>query len=333
VAQDVRRSGQAEPFAYPRELLRERLRADRLAEPVMGAALIVGLPASTILARSLFSQATGRQGGSTMISTRVVIRAATLAVAAVIAVPAAQAAVPPIKAFPKVFINGQKAGKTPQPVIVSGAISLEPYPIGFITCNTALAEQAFNETTEGTEKGFLNTVGYMTYECTAQGECKVTNTKGEEVDGIYVTAEAPPVFSGTEAHDTGITSLPWTGEFIERETGKRQVLMKHVKLWVVYPPESVGKGSACLGTEVELEDREGKTEKEKGDELAPIWVNGSKNGLKPSHGEFLYRQGETEKGFPITGQLRSPQIEAGRLSASKLISGGLGGGWELITAE
>jgi hypothetical protein len=269
-----------------------------------------------------------------MLSTRGVIRGAALAVAAMIAVPAAQAAVPPIKAFSKVFINGQKAGKTAHPAILSGVISLEPYPIGFVTCNTVVAGQAFNETTEGTEKGFLNTVGYSTYECKAEAPCKVKNTKGEEVEGIYVRAEAPPEpVSATEAHSTGISSLPWTGELIERETGKRQVLMKHVKLWVVYPPESVGKGAGCGGTEIELEDREGKTEKEEGDELAPIWINGTKNGLKPSHGEFLYRAGETEKGFPITGQLRSPQIEAGRVKASNLISGGLGGGWELVTVE
>jgi hypothetical protein len=151
-------------------------------------------------------------------------------------------------------------------------------------CNNVETGQAFNETTEGTEKGFLNTVGYMTFECKGEGtECTVTNTKGEKVEGDYLTAEAPPVVSGTEAHIAGITSLPWTGEFIEREEGKRQVLTKHVKLWIVLPPNTVGTGLGCLGTELQFETLEGKTEKEAGDELAPIWVNGFKNGLKPSH--------------------------------------------------
>jgi hypothetical protein len=93
-----------------------------------------------------------------MMSTRVVIRVATLAVAAMIAEPVAQAAVPPVKAFPKSLRPRPKGGETLNPVIVSGAISLEPYPIGLVTCNTAVTGQAFNETTEGTEKVFLNTV-------------------------------------------------------------------------------------------------------------------------------------------------------------------------------
>jgi hypothetical protein len=256
-----------------------------------------------------------------------------LAVAAMIAVSAAQAAVPETKRFPKFFVNGVRETVAHKHAIVAGAISLEVYPIGFITCNTVMTGQAFNQTTEGTEKGFLSTVGYMTYECMTESTCKVKNTKGEEVEGIYLTAEAPPSVKGTEIHNTGLTSLPWTGELIERETEKIQVLTKHVKLWAVYPPSSVGTGGGCLGTEIELEDREGKTEKEEGDELAPIWVNGSHNGLKPSHAEFLYKAGETEKGFPITGKLRSPQVERGSPRAPKLTIGGLDGSWELLTAQ
>src|SRR5262249_9213492 len=185
----------------------------------------------------------------------------------------------------------------------------------------------------GTERGFLKTVGYYTYECKAEVPCRVRNTKGEEVEGIYLTAEAPPVVSGTEAHNAGITSLPWTGEFIEREDGGNQVLMKHVKLWLVLPPKTVGTGPGCAGTEIEFEDLEGKSEKEAGYELAPIWVNGSRNGLKPSHAEIVGETGLTEKGFPITGRLNSPQVGDGFLTASKLVSGGLGGNWELVTAE
>jgi hypothetical protein len=160
----------------------------------------------------------------------------------------------------------------------------------------------------------------------------VKNTKGEEVEGIYLTAEAPPVVSGTEAHNAGITSLPWTGEFIEREEGHRQVLTKHVKLWMVFPPNSVGTGPGCLGTEVEFEDLEGKTEKEAAYELAPLWVNGSKNGLKPSHGEL---RGERvgEFAFPETGRLKSRQVGDGFLEAPKLVPGGMGGSWELVTVE
>jgi hypothetical protein len=256
-----------------------------------------------------------------------------LAAAAMITVPAAHAALPPIKAFPKVFVNGIKVTKTPKPVIASGGITLENTIIGAMACNSATTGQAFNETTEGTEKGFLDSTGYMTFECQAANSCKVHNTKGEEVEGVYLTAEAPPVVKGTEMHNAGITSLPWTGEFIEREEGKRQVLTKHVKLWLVLPPESVGKGVGCVGTELELETLEGKTEKERGYELAPLWLNGTKNGLKPSHSEFLGDEGITEKEAPITGRLKSPQVGDFSLTAKKLVSGGLGAGWELVTAE
>jgi hypothetical protein len=104
--------------------------------------------------------------------------------------------------------------------------------------------------------------------------------------------------------------------------------MRHVKLWIVFPPNTVGTGSGCLGTEIEVETLEGKTEKEKGYELAPEWVNGIVNGLKPSH--TLFNGEEPEKGFPKTGRLKSPQVGDGFLTAPALRNG-RGGGWELIT--
>jgi hypothetical protein len=258
-----------------------------------------------------------------------------LAVAAALAVPAAQAALPPIKAFPKVFINGVKATKTPRPAIVAGHILLHNGTIGNLECNNVTTGNTFNETTEGTEKGFLDSTGYTTFECTAGAPCKVHNTKGELVEGIYATAEAPPTTIGTETHNAGISSLPWTGEFIERETERKQVLTKPVKIWVVLPPATVGEGTGCAGTEIEFETQEGKTEKENGYELAPIWVNGSKNGLKPSRTcESRGEEGLTEKGFPVTGRLRSPQVGDGFVTTgTKCFTGGMGGNWELVTIE
>jgi hypothetical protein len=61
-------------------------------------------------------------------------------------------------------------------------------------------------------------------------------------------------------------------------------------------------------------------------------VNGSKNGSHPSHGEFTGEIGLPEKGFPVTGRLESP-VGPGDFTASKLVTGGLKGAWELITAE
>jgi hypothetical protein len=258
---------------------------------------------------------------------------APLVVAALFAAPAAQGAEPEIKAFPKVFINGLKANKTPKPAVAFGHILLHNGTIGNLECNNVVTGNTFNETTEGTEKGFLDSTGYTTFECTAGAPCKVHNTKGEEVEGIYATAYAPPTTIGTETHNAGISSLPWTGELIERETGVKQVLTHHVKVWIVLPPATVGTGTGCAGTELEFEDQEGKTEKEAGYELAPLTVNGSKNGLKPSHGEVRGEEGLTEKGAPKTGRLKSPEVGDGFTTATKLVSGGLEGNWALETAE
>jgi hypothetical protein len=272
---------------------------------------------------------------------KLLIGFAALALAAVVAVPVAQAAVPPIKRFPKFFTNGVKENSARKPAITVGAIRLHNGILGDLECQNMFAGVTYNENTEGTEKGLTTTTGYGTFNCVAAAPCKVKNTKGEEVEGIYLTAESPPEPAGTEAHPTGITSLPWMGEVIERETGRLQMLTHHVKIWEVLPPETVGKGLNCLGLEVAFEDLEGPTEKEAGYELAPIWVNGTKNGLKPSHEEFLGETGQTEKGreFPVTGKLKSRTENGGTIgdgflaSRPSLITGGLGGGWELITVE
>jgi hypothetical protein len=261
---------------------------------------------------------------------KLLIGVAPLVVAAVVAVPAAQA-VPEIKRFPKIFRNGVKGRLTREPAIAVGTFTLNSAVLGDLKCENMVAGVTYNETTEGTEKGFDNTTGYTTFNCLAAAPCKVKNTKGEEVEAIYATAESPPEPAGTEAHATGISSLPWTGELIERETGIQQVLTKHVKIWVVDPPKTVGTGN-CQGLEIPFEDQEGPSEKERGDELAPDWVNGFKNGLKPSHEEFT---GEmlTEKGgsYAVTGQLISSI--GGSAPTGKLVTGGLGGAWELITVQ
>jgi hypothetical protein len=255
-----------------------------------------------------------------------------LLVVAIVVPTVTEAAVPPIKAFPKVFRNGTKLGTTREPAIAFGEITLHNGTLGNLTCNNVVTGVTYNETTEGTEKGFQNSTGYTTFNCVAEVKCKVKNTKGEEVEGIYATAESPPVASGTEAHPTGVSSLPWTGELIEREEAKKQVLTKHVIVWIVLPPASVGTGPGCLGLELPFEDKEGTTEKEAGYELAPIWLNGSKNGLKPSHLECP-ESGLTEKGFPQCGRLKSPAVGDGFVGFGKSLIGGMGGSWELVTAE
>jgi hypothetical protein len=241
---------------------------------------------------------------------------------------------PEIKFFPKEWKNGKKLTTVKAPTITFGAITLENPTLEKLTCQTILTGLEWNETTEGTEKGLSSTTDYMTFECKAGASCKVKNTKGEEVEGIFATAEAPPVAEGTEAHLTGISSLPWSGEVIEREEGKRQILTHHIKVWIVFPPPSVGKGPGCLGTEIPAEDKEGAKEKEEADDWTPLVINGfSTNPLKPSHAEMHGEEGKTEKGFPETGRLISEAVGPVYPRATKLVIGGAGGAWESMTFE
>jgi hypothetical protein len=53
--------------------------------------------------------------------------------------------------------------------------------------------------------------------------------------------------------------------------------------------------------------------------------------LKPSHLEFGGETGLTEKSFPVTGRLRSPQVGEGSLAGTKLTIQGAGGASELLT--
>jgi hypothetical protein len=230
---------------------------------------------------------------------------------------------------PKWFRNGVLVTATHGPTMTAGSITLENSMLHKITCQNVVNQSIWNES----EKGLETTLGYTTYECKAEHPCKVKNTKGEEVEGIYATAEAPPVISGSEKFLSGSSSLPWTGELIEREAGVRQILTHNVKIWVVLPPATIGKGEGCLGSEIEFEAREGEAEKAEGDEPAAVTVNGSKNGLKPSHSEFKGEEGKTEKGFPKTGRLISPTVGPGYTSATKLFNASSAGGFELVTSE
>jgi hypothetical protein len=251
--------------------------------------------------------------------------APVLAIAVVVAISAAA------QASPQWFFNGKRLGSGHQPVIAVGEQTVTNETLGALTCTTAGLASIFNES----EKGVEITEGGGYAHCKAQVPCKVKNTRGEEAEGISLTFEAPPTVVGTEGVRTGISSLPWTGELTEKEPGVRQVLTHHVKIWVILPPPGAGTGQGCIGASIPFEDQEGPTEKKEGDELAPIFINGSKNGLHPSHGEFLGEEGKTEKGFPKTGRLISPALagSAGYTTAKNVTTASSSGAWELITAE
>jgi hypothetical protein len=250
----------------------------------------------------------------------------------------------PADAAPRWFVNGKLAGTQPEPGVTFGKITLHNATLKNLECGNFVATTTWNEVVGGTERGFENTVGYSTWQCKAELPCKVHNERGEEEEGIFATPEGPPTFDGTEkrAVRSGITSLPWTGELTEKEKGVRQVLTHHVKVWLVVPIDTrlggPGEGPACEllgGQEIEFADREGKTEKAEGDELAPRTVNGISNGLTPSHAVFAGEKvgkEESEKGgkAPETGRLIS-KYGPGYTTGTLVTAGA--GDFELATSE
>jgi hypothetical protein len=224
-----------------------------------------------------------------------------VAVAALAAMPVVAQAI-----VPRVFINGHLATTKHESAFAFGPITLHNAILENLNCENFSAGQTWNEEVSGTERGFLTTTGYGTWECKATTPVKVKNARGEEQEGIFATAEEPPEAKTEKAHKKGASSLPWTGELTEKEAGKLFVLTHGVKVWIVIPlcteEGGTGKGGGCLlaGNEIPFEDDSAVA----GAELEPKSVNGVKNGLSPSKADF---EGEkTEKnGLPETGRLES----------------------------
>jgi hypothetical protein len=253
--------------------------------------------------------------------------AGVLAVAAFAVVPVVS------QAAPRVFINGVKAGTKHELGFAFGKILLTSAALPNLECENFSADNSWNEVKEGTERGFEETTGFSTWECKTAAPCQVLNERGIRKEGIFITAEEPPEVHSEKAHHNGDTSLPWNGELIEKEpeTGvvNKYVLTHHIKVWIVVPlgtemgGTGVGEGCAFGGHEIAFFD----TEKE-GLELAPKTVNGSKNGLTPSHGVFEGKKTEKD-GALETGGLDS-ELGAAFYTGSLVIAGE---NFELVRAK
>jgi hypothetical protein len=254
-----------------------------------------------------------------------------LMVAAIVAMPAVAQA-------HNFKLNGRKFGATKEPVLSYGEIELKNKMLHNLKCQYFLGGRVWDETTEGTEKSLEETVGYTDYHCVAEVPCKVANTKGEKVEGIYLTAEEPATAAGKK---TGVSSLPWSAELTEKE-GFLGVLTHNVKVWLVLPP--TGEGLGCLGTEFLFEDKtSSESEKPSINELFPLAVNGVKNGTRPSHVEFRGEEGleetEGQNGKEVTKPAETGRLES---SAGPLYMSGIlwitgaknqGASFELVSAE
>jgi hypothetical protein len=260
--------------------------------------------------------------------------APVLAVAALVAIPTEAQAI-----VPRVFSNGVKLGTTHVNAFAFGRITLRSGYLENLECENFSAGQTWNEVVNGTERGFLQTTGYGTWDCAASNPVNIKNTKGERVPGIFLTAEGEPVMHSEKAYKTGNTSLPWRGELTEKE-GRNFVLTHNVKVWIVTPlcteEGGTGEGGGCnlQGSEIPIEDREGAAEKANGDEVAFKCVNGARNGLSPFKAVLEGEKEGTEKGKPETGRLESG-FGPGYLTGSLVFAGGGFGGdhFELIACK
>jgi hypothetical protein len=240
-----------------------------------------------------------------------------VAVAALAAIPVVAQAI-----VPRVFVNGVKATTKHESAFAFGPITLHNAILENLKCQNFSAGQTWNEVVNGTERGFLTTTGYGTWECEGTTPVKVMNGRGEEQEGIYATAEEPPEAKTEKGHKVGATTLPWTGELTEKEAGKLFVLTHGVKVYIVIPlcteMGGKGKGAGCIlgGSEIPFEDNPAVA----GAELEPRSVNGVKNGLSPSKADF--EGTKTEKnGLPETGRLESATFGAGFTSGALVAAG------------
>jgi hypothetical protein len=204
------------------------------------------------------------------------------------------------QAAPQFHSNGVLAGASKQSVVQFGTITMKNPFFGEIKCHVLVGAPVANES----EKGVAPVEGWETSGC-QMPECH----RGQ----VSVMAESPPHFSFIETTikvvERGEQTVPWPAELTAPE-GRTSLRIPHLKIWITCPGE---------GFEVAYEG-----------ELVPHYVNGSKNGLHPSHLEF---EGEGGK----TGHLITKVICGGECAEADVFVSGelttLGTSQQLITAE
>jgi hypothetical protein len=212
------------------------------------------------------------------------------------------------QATPQFHINGVRVGASKQNVVQLGTITMKSPFWGELKCNVLVGAAVGNES----EKGVASVDGWEAWGCHA------TELRGK----TFITAETPvnliePVKGPPEAK-RGERTLPWPAQTVTTpeattalKIGDTEKLPLEPVKFVVNAPEEL--------FEVPYEGT-----------LEPRIVNGTKNGLKPSHLEF---EGEGGK----TGFLKSPAIFGGKEPQADLFIKGeltlLGTGQQLVTAE
>jgi alpha-tubulin suppressor-like RCC1 family protein len=167
-------------------------------------------------------------------------------------------------------VNGLKVTTTHTSIASWGSLTYEnPVSVvGKLTCTTLSGGGVFNEGPATELTAFENLEAFYSTGCTKEPACP----------GAFVSAEPPvklvTLTQGTEKElvpRRGSPTLPWTGEVIEASEKRKLRFNPHMTL--VEP---------CEKLEFPMEGT-----------LEPIIVNGSKNGLKPSHLSFEGKGGST----------------------------------------
>ncbi len=188
-----------------------------------------------------------------------------------------------------------------------GSLTLESASLGKVTCETFFGSGLLN----GATRGIWSGEGFTTYGCVSSPSCP----------GSFISNEAPPIALEPGMKNSrgetvtaltaerGASNLPYTGEASEVEGEHR--LDMNVRLIVVDP---------CEPAEIQFEGT-----------LRPYLTNGVKNGLFPSHLEFVGGKDS------VTGQLTSPSLPSAEEGNVAYVSGNarLSGNSanQLITAE
>jgi alpha-tubulin suppressor-like RCC1 family protein len=210
------------------------------------------------------------------------------------------------------YLNGVLAGASTQNVVQFGTITMKSPFWGEIKCNLLVGAPVWNET----ERGLASVDGWESWGCHAtelRGKTFVTAETAVQLIERENTAKVRI----PEAH-RGEKTLPWPAHAVTTPEATSALKIGNTEKLPLEPVKFLVSAPEEL-FEVPYEGT-----------LEPRIVNGTKNGLKPSHLEF---EGEGGK----TGFLKSPAIFGGKEPEADLFIKGeltlLGTSQQLVGAE
>jgi hypothetical protein len=214
--------------------------------------------------------------------------------------------------------NGAVLGTKHSPVFGFGTLTLENASdknqvVGKVTCHSLVGGSLWNEGEAGF--GLIEGFGTSRFACTKEPNA---------CPGAYLTAErgVPAPFQAVEGTEKvflakrGQSTVPWKGELNEVETEKVKFLVEklsNIRFTLVDPCPPIPFEYEFFGT------------------LEPKIINGSKNGLSPTHLKFEGKGGQTGH---LTGNV--VEFEGGATEKEAFLTGEvpvIGGKNELMQGQ